>query len=636
MGTHNSAQEFRSLTNSIVQASDPRVRAALVRIEPLARERQELASAESLDFFRQIGEALRRLRGFAQADLRTSCLKACSYYLFLTGHAREALVYAEHGLDLARRSSRVSDTRLFHTLLGTILGELGVYTSAIHNHNRALELSIESCDLLGEIISWNNLSALLLDSGMYVESMSAGKRALSLLEGLGEDNLELRARCETNLALSLHRLGESQAALEYALCSIASSRAPSNGRQAQGRIIRESNIVEILLELGDVSSARRHSTAAVMLATAFPNDRSITVAHIGSALVKVYAGDSDQGIQELEGLLADRRIQELPPLHLEVLGALVRAYQVLGRNEEALVALDNLLAHFSKVGVATVLQQLGNFRDGGVSSPLHISKANQRVHEIKVARLRQKVAEREVLDSRLEMLERMAIAADIREDISGEHGFRVGRLSALLAREIGWERDACEALDIAARLHDIGKFGIPEKILLDEKTLREAERQFIEAHTRVGGEILSRSDIPQVRIAEEIARCHHEWWDGSGYPKQLKGKDIPRSARIVALADVFDAITHGRPYAPPRPIEEALDLIAGQRGRQFDPELTDHFLALVRRLARENTDLDAYLGKAAKHSPFLKARARIKELLAQERDNNGLSASPRPPGVSLN
>lgn len=636
MGAHIAVQEFRSLTNSIVQASDPRVRAALMRIEPLARERQELASAESLDFFRQIGEGLTRLRGFAQADLRTSCLKACSYYLFLTGHSPEALVFAEYGLELARRNSRNPDTRLFHTLLGTILGELGVYTGAIHNHHRALELSIESCDLRGETISWINLSALLLDSGMYVESISAGRRALNLQEGLGEDSLELRARCETNLALSLHRLGESQAAMQYALSSIASSRAPSNGQQAQGRIVRESNIVEILLALGDVSGARLHANAAVALACTYPNDRSNTIARISSALVKVYAGDSAQGIRELEDLLTDHRIRELPPLHLEVLGALVRAYQVLGRNEDALLVLDDLLAHFSSAGIATAIRQLDCLQDGGLGVPLHMSKANQRVHELEVARLRQKVAEREVLNSRLEMLERMAIAADIREDISGEHGFRVGRLSALLAREIGWERDACEALDIAARLHDIGKFGIPEKILLDEKTLRDAERQFIEAHTRVGGEILSRSDIPQVRIAEEIARYHHERWDGAGYPKQLKGKDIPKSARIVALADVFDAITHGRPYAPPRSVEEALDLIAGQRGRQFDPELTDHFLALVRRLARENKDLDAYLGKAAKHSPFLKARARIKELLAQERDGKGLSASPRPPGVTLN
>jgi putative two-component system response regulator len=192
------------------------------------------------------------------------------------------------------------------------------------------------------------------------------------------------------------------------------------------------------------------------------------------------------------------------------------------------------------------------------------------------------------------------------------------------------------ALDIAARLHDIGKIGIPEKILLDEKTLKAAEKHLIASHTLVGAEILSRSEIPQVRIAEEIARCHHEWWDGTGYPRQLKGTAIPKSARIVALADAFDAMTHGRPYAKAIAVEAALDQIANLRGRQFDPELTDYFLALVRRLAASIEDLDAYLGKAARNSPFLKARARIKEMLAQGRDSAELSATPAPPGTPLN
>jgi putative two-component system response regulator len=234
------------------------------------------------------------------------------------------------------------------------------------------------------------------------------------------------------------------------------------------------------------------------------------------------------------------------------------------------------------------------------------------------------------------MLERMAVAADIREDISGEHGYRVGRLSALLAKEVGWEKDACNAIDIAARLHDIGKIGIPEKILFDEKTLREAEKQFIASHTLVGAEILSKSEIPQVRIAEEIARCHHEWWDGTGYPKGLREAAIPKSARIVALADVFDAMTHGRPYAKAVSIDAALDQIAALRGRQFDPEMTDHFLALVRRLAASNEDLDAYLGKAGRNSPFLKARARIKEMLAHGQDSTALSSPPPPSGTPLN
>ena len=181
------------------------------------------------------------------------------------------------------------------------------------------------------------------------------------------------------------------------------------------------------------------------------------------------------------------------------------------------------------------------------------------------------------------------------------------------------------------------RLGFRRKSYSTKRTLRDAEKHFIASHTQVGAEILSKSEIPQVRIAEEIARCHHEWWNGTGYPRGLESASIPKSARIVALADVFDAMTHGRPYAQAIPVDQALDEICRLRGRQFDPELTDHFLALVRRLAAENEDLDTYLGKAARNSPFLKARARIKEMLAQGRDSADFSSlSSPPPGTPLN
>ena len=141
------------------------------------------------------------------------------------------------------------------------------------------------------------------------------------------------------------------------------------------------------------------------------------------------------------------------------------------------------------------------------------------------------------------------------------------------------------------------------------------------AHTPIGAELLAKSNIPQLRIAEEIARHHHEWWDGTGYPSKLSGKRIPIHARIVALADVFDALTHGRPFSPPWPMERAIEEIRKRRGTQFDPELTDVFLTLIEELRAEHSDLDAYLGKAGKNSPFLQARNKIRLMLAEEREN---------------
>ena len=122
-------------------------------------------------------------------------------------------------------------------------------------------------------------------------------------------------------------------------------------------------------------------------------------------------------------------------------------------------------------------------------------------------------------------------------------------------------------------------------------------------------------------MAEEIARYHHEWWNGAGYPSKLAGKRIPIHARIVALADVFDALTHGRPFAEPWPMDRALEEIRTRRGTQFDPDLTDRFVGLVETLRAEHSDLDAYLGMAGRNSPFLQARNKIRLMLAEEREH---------------
>jgi len=192
---------------------------------------------------------------------------------------------------------------------------------------------------------------------------------------------------------------------------------------------------------------------------------------------------------------------------------------------------------------------------------------------------------------------------------------RVLAMSSLLGQEYGCDDQTCFMLDLAARLHDIGKIGIPDGILLKPDRLSEAEREIMKTHATVGAELLAQSEMPHMQMAEDIARFHHEWWDGSGYPNGIGGAAIPIAARITALSDVFDALTHRRPYKEPWPVARALDEIAYLKGHQFDPELTDLFLALVRRLQREVGDLDEYLGQAARLSPFIRAREKIASTL---------------------
>ena len=182
-------------------------------------------------------------------------------------------------------------------------------------------------------------------------------------------------------------------------------------------------------------------------------------------------------------------------------------------------------------------------------------------------------------------------------------------------------------IERAARLHDIGKVGIPDRILFSSNALKAAQRSVLESHAVLGAELLTSSNIPTIQLAEIIARHHHEWWNGEGYPSRLAGKRIPIHARIVALADVFDALTHGRPFSPPWPVERALAEIRSRRGTQFDPELTDIFLNLMDRLIAEHEDLDEYLGRASRHSPFLQARNKIRRMLETERENEKLATA---------
>jgi putative two-component system response regulator len=187
---------------------------------------------------------------------------------------------------------------------------------------------------------------------------------------------------------------------------------------------------------------------------------------------------------------------------------------------------------------------------------------------------------RELVDAQIEIVERLAAAAEFRDDNTGQHTQRVGQMSSLLARQLGLPDGQVSLIARAAPLHDVGKIGVPDTILLKMGRLSPAEFEVVKQHTVIGARILSGGKFPLMRLAEEIALYHHERWDGEGYAG-LRGTDIPLPGRIVAVADVFDALTHQRPYKPAWPVAEAIAEIDRQRGRQFDPGLVDAFMRVI-------------------------------------------------------
>jgi putative two-component system response regulator len=190
---------------------------------------------------------------------------------------------------------------------------------------------------------------------------------------------------------------------------------------------------------------------------------------------------------------------------------------------------------------------------------------------------------RELESAQIEIIERLARAAEFRDDQTGRHTERVGQMAMQLAREIGLADKTVALIRRAAPLHDIGKIAVPEAILLKLGKLTDDEFARVRTHTRVGARLLSGGSFDLLRMAEEIAFSHHEHWDGGGY-EGLSGESIPLAGRIVAIADVFDALVHKRPYKPAWPKEDAVAEILRQRGRQFDPSLVDAFLRIIDRL----------------------------------------------------
>ncbi|MFA6062142.1 MAG: HD domain-containing phosphohydrolase [Gallionella sp.] len=212
----------------------------------------------------------------------------------------------------------------------------------------------------------------------------------------------------------------------------------------------------------------------------------------------------------------------------------------------------------------------------------YISKpVNTAIVKARVAAHLSLVSIDELQQTQLEIIHRLGRAAEYKDNETGLHVIRMSHYSRLLALAAGFTVQAADKLFQAAPMHDVGKIGIPDHIMLKPGPLDEAEWKVMRRHPEIGAEIIGEHDSPLLKSALTISLTHHEKWDGSGYPKQLRGEEIPLIGRIVAVVDVFDALTTERPYKKAWTVEDALALIQRESGKHFDPNLVNLFMSIL-------------------------------------------------------
>jgi putative two-component system response regulator len=585
------------------------------QLDALEEEFRRNISSPPVDLPVFLDDWLKRLRAVpfsASPKRRVSLLIDAAVQYHLHGqkvfNAVEPIALA---VMLAEQGAEQALLRRALSIQGLILAATRNTPDALRSLLRALDIAEGLNDKLGIAAAWVNIAVTFLDATLYVDARVCFERAATTASDLANRADREMQQCRAlhgaaTCGLYLHEYLQGIDDCEKALILLSE---PRDREQETVRSLIESTYVQLLLMLNRVDEAVGHATTAREMASRSGALRAKISAATVSGLVEVYKGNIDVGISRIVAVRDQSKI--LTTSYQEALRASVSAYEKAGQPDRAISMNRELMMHVRNVHREAIMQQQQqHLQRLGLPDP---DAASLRLLEDKDEALRQKLEDAAAKQG--EFLEHMALTVELREEDSGEHAFRVAMWAHLLALEHGVDPEEAKRIELAARLHDIGKVVIPDSVIRKRTALSQGERQLIETHSATGADFLVRSKLPYAALAEEIARYHHECWSGDGYPDGISGDAIPLPARIVGVCDAFDSLVHNRPWRPAWRIEEALGHLVRESSRQFDPKLVEQFIPLVRRVYAQHDDVDAYLAQSAQQTPLWTMRKSLVERL---------------------
>ena len=548
---HESVPDLDVLSSS---DSDTRTR-ALATLEQEARRRLASVETSSDDWFLQIGAALLHGDSLAGSEFGIELLLLVAQWAYKEGKSNEGMPAARKALDLSLAAKAPSLQRRAWSHIGILNFGLRNFSDASICFAKALEIASSQGDRAGKCGAIANLAAARLEAGLIDESIRLNQYVVSLASGV-EELRRLSTEAHHNIALASLFLGDLDTAVLHTNAAIQLLLETNNAFLGLSRVMMEFTFAKVLIKANDLSRAQERVLAATNYADKVHSRPARIHCELARALYEAASGKIDVAFTRLAAV--EQGIKSTDAAFRDFLEVELMCHRYAGKEDFA--------RYYNKKHLSNLAEYQRN-------------TANARI-----ALIKQSLVASESRDLRSQ-LEALSILIEQREEPTGRHAARVGRIARELAVASGYRQQDATVLEVAARLHDIGKLAIPDAILSKRDELSATETKIVRRHTTEGCQLLTdilaiaaerkAPDYEVLRQAADIALHHHENWDGSGYPRRIAGEAIPLAARIVAIADTFDELTYRRPYKAAVSHRDAVRRIISSAGQQFDPQLTE-------------------------------------------------------------